>query len=90
MSQEKSKTMPMQMFFLGGRGGERGVLWDLCTQIIQAVRCLSLWETCLNALLRMRMETDQADRYKQQHEAAGFRKHIDFSNSPYKSLPAVF
>ena len=33
MSQEKSKTMPMQIFFLGGLGGgggKRGVLWDLC------------------------------------------------------------
>ena len=35
MSQEKSKTMAMQIFFFlggGGRGGggKRGVLWDLC------------------------------------------------------------
>ena len=31
MSQEKSKTMPMQIFFWeGGGGGKRGVLWDLC------------------------------------------------------------
>ena len=33
MSQEKSKTMPMQNFFFflgggGGVGGKRGVLWD--------------------------------------------------------------
>ena len=34
MSQEKSKTIPMQIFFSGGGGGvvggKRGVLWDLC------------------------------------------------------------
>ena len=40
MSQEKSKTMLMQIFlggwgvkevyFLRGGGGKRGVLWDLC------------------------------------------------------------
>ena len=33
MSQNKSKTMPMQIFFFfGGKGGggKRGVLWDLC------------------------------------------------------------
>ena len=36
MSQEKSKTMPMQFFFFffffggGGGVGKRGVLWDLC------------------------------------------------------------
>ena len=30
MSQEKLQTMIMQNFFLGGGGGKRGVLWDLC------------------------------------------------------------
>ena len=29
MSQEKSKTMPIDaIFFWGGGGGRRGVLWD--------------------------------------------------------------
>ena len=34
MSQEKSKTMPMQFFFLGGGGGggKRGVLWDCASR----------------------------------------------------------
>ena len=37
MSQEKSKTVPMHFFGVGGEGGGggRGELWDLCKKRIK-------------------------------------------------------